>query len=281
MSNVPVWVGILHPRQNSLAEILIDRVLLAEECTIAAHLLFIRYLIKYGRGFRPADPSRGERGCVAELCTYDNEALDVEMNYLMKSFIFSAKSSIDKGLLLSYLLREKYQKPNPCQSIPDPIKPKGFGKFICGIFEERFDLSNPVLSDYYKQFGDQIIGLRIIRNNIKEFGKAHFERSMGRPCWKYELTEENRNDKTLKYCRMYKACNVPITEITATAHYIYEITLAECRHIEVISTLIDIERSTNGFANLNRIQLIYQRSKEVEDIIIENDLSLSFQSALK
>lgn len=63
---------------------------------MAANILVDHYVAKYGPGFFPADAAKGQRGAVAHFDMRDFDRLDVEMNYLLKSFIFSAKSSIDK-----------------------------------------------------------------------------------------------------------------------------------------------------------------------------------------
>jgi hypothetical protein len=265
--------GMANVPSDTLRENLIDRAHLAEECACAAHMLIDRFVAKHGSGFVSADKSKGQLGVVASLEFLDAERLDIEMNYLFKSFVFSAKASLDRGFHTLHVARDIVQPGKQANTFPDPSASGRFNRFIGGVLQDQYPAFHPILKAYYAKWAETIIHLRLIRNTVKQFGKAHLEINMGRPCWKFLLSKKSLEDESLKFSPTFMAGAKGGT-VTLTLAFLESVIACELDHLLALAQVMDVTAESGGFIDTARVDRLLRLVHSFEEKVAHYQLGL-------
>lgn len=245
---------------------------LCDELAWGYNLLVDRILSTYGCGFRPADSSKGEKGVIFSLENRIDISFDSQVNFLLRSLIFAGKSTSDQIFHTMAVMRDMIQPGGSCRGFPDASRPKNFSKFVTGLKTGLYDNINGTLETKLLSSMEAFILLRLLRNNIKEFGRANFQLIMGRPNWEFILTEENLADKTFPYCSIYNGKAHEKMSLRINLKFFELVFWASLEMFEILLTLVENKADLLDFVTSEQINQLHKRQKQTEALVASSNL---------
>jgi|SRR3989339_245070 len=245
---------------------------LCDELAWGYNLLVKQILSKYGNGFRPADSSKGEKGVTFSWENKIDISFDSQINFLLRSLIFAGKSTSDQIFHTMAVMRDMIQPLHPRSSFPDASRLKKFAPFVQGFKEGLYDNFNPTIGIKLQSSLEAFIILRILRNNIKEFGRANFSLIMGRPNWEFMLTKQNLADKTFPYCSIYTGEIQEQMALKINLIFFEMVFWASLEMFEILLGLVKNQADLLDFVTGEQVNQLRERQKQTQEMAASSNL---------
>lgn len=245
---------------------------LCDELAWGYNLLVNKLLSTYGCGFRPADSSKGEKGVT--FC-WENKidiSFDSQVNFLLRSLIFAGKSTVDQIFHTMAVMRNIIQPGSTRCGLPDASRPRNFKKLVKGLKAGIYDNINGAIEAKLHRCLEIFIPLRVMRNNIKEFGRANFQLIMGRPNWEFVLTKENIADETLPYSSIYKGQIHESMTFKINLRFFEFVFWESLEMFEVLLGLVESKADLLDFVTDEQIKQLSERQRHTEGVVTSSNL---------